>query len=217
MARTIASIACLFASTDALRLESVLDRRAFSRALAAAPLAGLAQAASAERVSNAAMDGEKSAPWKESAASNVALGYGTAPRPTFKEFDSSLSGSLGLQDGKLTGDTGSLYKSTSLTGSANSAAQLAARKGGAIPSIRIAGKWADPSHPGCTRKIQLAGNKAFINGADEDGKPWKAVGIIAGDDVVIDFSGKGGPTDVKATFVIGKGIVFPDGNVWTKA
>ena len=45
---------------------------------------------------------------------------------------------------------------------------------------------------------------------------WKAVGVIEGDDVIIDFSAKGGPSDVKANFVLGKGLVFPDGNVWTK-
>ena len=45
---------------------------------------------------------------------------------------------------------------------------------------------------------------------------WKAVGIIADNIVTIDFSAKGGPADVPATFVVGKGLVFPDGNVWTK-
>ena len=34
--------------------------------------------------------------------------------------------------------------------------------------LRISGSWSDPAHPGCTRKIVLQGNKAFINGADED-------------------------------------------------
>ena len=42
---------------------------------------------------------------------------------------------------------------------------------GNIPSVRLAGKWSDPMHPGCARKIQLSAGKAFIAGADEDGKP----------------------------------------------
>jgi len=152
----------------------------------------------------------------ESAASNVALGKGgDAPRPAFKEFDASLTGKLGLQDGKLVDESGSQFKSSSITSSPGAAASLGSRKGGAISNARLAGKWSDPGHPGCKRKIQLAGNKAFITGADEDGKPWKAVGIVDGMDVVIDFSSKGGPTDLKATYVVGKGIAFPDGNVWT--
>ena len=105
---------------------------------------------------------------------------------------------------------------TSLTGSPGAAATLSSRKGGQKTTARLAGTWKDPGHPGCTRKVQLSGNKAFIKGADEDGKPWKAVGVISGNDVTIDFSAKGGPADVKATYVVGKGLVFPDGNVWTQ-
>lgn len=45
---------------------------------------------------------------------------------------------------------------------------------------------------------------------------WKVVGTVTGNDIIIDFSPKGGPKDVKATFVIGKGITFPDGNVWSR-
>jgi len=212
--RILSIIACLLVGADALRVESVFNRRAVAQAIAAAPLAALAQQASAARVSNAALGGD----WSVMSASNFALGAGgKAPKPTFKEFDASLEGSLGFQDGKLVDEAGSKFKSTSLTGSPQSAASLASRKGGAIPSIRLAGKWSDPAHPGCTRKVQLSGNKAFISGADEDGKPWKAVGVINGDDVTIDFSAKGGPSDVKATYVIGKGLIFPDGNVWSKA
>lgn len=194
-----------------------MDRRAVARAIAAAPLAGLVQAASAERVSNAAMDGSASAPWRSSAASNIALGAGgSAPKPTFKEFEASLDGKVGFQDGKRVTETGSAYKADSLTGSPGQAAALGSRKGGVQTSLRLAGSWNDPNHPGCLRKIQLAGNKAFIKSADEDGKPWKAVGVIDGTTVVIDFSGKGGPADVTAKYVVGKGLVFPDGNTWTR-
>jgi len=104
----------------------------------------------------------------------------------------------------------------SLLTSKNAAAS-AGRGGGNIPTIRAAGTWNDPAHPGCTRKIKLAGKTAFITGADEDGKKWEVRGEIKGDSLVIDFTPKGGPKDVEAKYVIGKGLVFPDGNVWSKA
>ena len=122
----------------------------------------------------------------------------------------------GNQDGKLVTDDGAAYKGTSLSGSPSGASSLRGRKGGEKSTARLAGTWKDPGHPGCVRKVQLAGNKAFIKGIDEDGKPWKAVGLISGNDVTIDFTAKGGPADVTATYVVGKGLVFPDGNVWSK-
>ena len=45
---------------------------------------------------------------------------------------------------------------------------------------------------------------------------WKVKGTVSGQSIVIDFSPKGGPKDVEAKYVIGKGLVFPDGNTWTK-
>ena len=74
MTRTFLVAAALLCSADALRLEKAFGRRAIASAIAAAPLAGLVQAASATRVSNAALvqgDG-----WREAAASNNALGKG---------------------------------------------------------------------------------------------------------------------------------------------
>merc|ERR1719387_1006825 len=100
---------------------------------------------------------------------------------------------------------------------ARGASGLAGRSGGKIPSIRAAGTWNDPGHPGCTRKIALSGGKAFITGADEDGKKWKVTGELVGNSIVVDFTPKGGPAGVEAKYVIDKGLVFPDGNVWTKA
>jgi hypothetical protein len=100
---------------------------------------------------------------------------------------------------------------------AKGAPGLSGRAGGKIPTIRAAGVWNDPAHPGCKRKIQLAGTKAIITGADEDGKPWKVTGQLEGNSIIVDFTPKGGPKGVEAKYVIGKGLVFPDGNVWTKA
>jgi len=123
----------------------------------------------------------------------------------------------GNQDGKrvdVAGATGG--EGFTLVGTKGAAAG-AGRSGGKIPTIRAAGTWNDPAHPGCTRKIQLAGNKAIITGADEDGKKWKVTGELKSDSIIVDFTPKGGPKDVEAKYVIGKGLVFPDGNVWTKA
>jgi hypothetical protein len=100
---------------------------------------------------------------------------------------------------------------------AKGAPALSGRGGGKIPEIRAAGIWNDPGHPGCQRKIALAGNKAIITGADEDGKKWKVKGELKGNSIIVDFTPKGGPAGVEAKYVIGKGLVFPDGNVWTKA
>lgn len=62
---------CLLSAADALRLEQVVSRRALARAVAIVPAAGLAQAATAARVSNAAAQAQ----WKDSASSNIVLGY----------------------------------------------------------------------------------------------------------------------------------------------
>ena len=83
--------------------------------------------------------------------------------------------------------------------------------------IRLAGKYSDPAHPGCTRKVTTIGtNKVLIEGADEDGKPWKVRGTYEGKEVTIDFTPKGGPKDVTATYTIAGGLTFPDGNKWKK-
>jgi len=127
----------------------------------------------------------------------------------------------GNQDGKNTdafGATGgekTLARGGSLVGTKG--AFTAGRGGGKIPEIRVSGTWNDPAHPGCTRKIAVNGSKAFISGADEDGKKWKVTGEVKGKSIIVDFTPKGGPADIEAKYVIGKGLVFPDGNVWSKA
>jgi hypothetical protein len=114
-------------------------------------------------------------------------------------------------------ETGATADASMQFASPTVASNQAGRKGGAIPKIRVSGTWKDPAHPGCTRTITLAGNKAIINGADEDGKPWKVTGKVVDSSIFVDFTPKGGPADVEAKYKVGKGIVFPDGNVWTKA
>merc|ERR1712078_930761 len=104
----------------------------------------------------------------------------------------------GNQDGKSTDAFGA-------TGG-----QKTVANGGKIPEIRVAGTWNDPAHPGCTRKIAVNGSKAFISGADEDGKKWKVTGEVKGKSIIVDFTPKGGPKDIEAKYVIGKGLVFPE-------
>jgi hypothetical protein len=129
----------------------------------------------------------------------------------------ALADEFGNQDGKRYDQGGASGGAGFSLVTSSGAPGLAGRSGGKIPTIRAAGTWKDPAHPGCTRKIQLSGNTAFISGADEDGKPWKVKGQIQGNSIFVDFTPKGGPSGVEAKFVIGKGLVFPDGNVWSKA
>ena len=81
--------------------------------------------------------------------------------------------------------------------------------------VRLGGTYSDAAHPGCVRRILLSGSTAIITGADEDGKPWKVKGQVQGRSILVDFTAKGGPKDVVATWT-GLGLRFPDGNLWTK-
>jgi hypothetical protein len=87
----------------------------------------------------------------------------------------------------------------------------------AVAGIRLAGKYSDAAHPGCFRKLTTIGtNKVLVEGADEDGKKWTVRGTSEGKVVTLDFTPKGGPKDITATYSIAKGLTFADGNVWTK-
>uniref|UniRef100_A0A7S0LB73 Uncharacterized protein n=1 Tax=Coccolithus braarudii TaxID=221442 RepID=A0A7S0LB73_9EUKA len=81
--------------------------------------------------------------------------------------------------------------------------------------VRIGGSYADPNHPGCKRKVTLAGSAAIIDGADEDGNKWRVRGEARGKYLLVDFTPKGGPAGVLVEWN-GLGLVFPDGNVWIK-
>jgi len=81
--------------------------------------------------------------------------------------------------------------------------------------IRFGGSYSDPLHPGCLRKIVLQGGGAILTLADEDGKKYTLKGGVSGKALYIDFSKKGGPSEVRAEWT-GVGLAFPDGNVWTK-
>eukprot|EP00931_Biecheleriopsis_adriatica_P078221 TRINITY_DN51682_c0_g1_i1.p1 TRINITY_DN51682_c0_g1~~TRINITY_DN51682_c0_g1_i1.p1 ORF type:complete len:180 (+),score=35.65 TRINITY_DN51682_c0_g1_i1:64-603(+) len=90
------------------------------------------------------------------------------------------------------------------------------------------GKYSDPNHPGCERKVTKSGDQFIITGTDsatgksgcestDKLKKWQLSGVLVNDNTMtIDFSPKGGPEDLLATRT-SAGISFPDGNTWTKA
>ena len=101
----------------------------------------------------------------------------------------------------------------------------------------FAGSYSDPKHPNCKRVIEVvasssaAGDKqVLLSGtdgtpgcpADGSGKEWSLQGrIVDGSKILVDFSPKGGPSDITGQFFQGKlgdssGINWPDGNTWTK-
>mmetsp|Transcript_39509 Transcript_39509/g.95560 ORF Transcript_39509/g.95560 Transcript_39509/m.95560 type:complete len:177 (+) Transcript_39509:73-603(+) len=113
----------------------------------------------------------------------------------------------------------------------------AALKTGA--SSVFTGDYEDPNHPGCLRQVKVVGAPQRADGSRSaypvlevtgyDGKGeaamcsdrptrgdlWKIQGkLLSNSDAVIDFSPKGGPASLKASY--DGGIVFPDGNKWTK-
>jgi len=82
------------------------------------------------------------------------------------------------------------------------------------------GKYNDPNHPGCLRKITVKDKNVKIIGSDNiDGsKQWT---ILAKEDLpgtmFVDFSPKGGPSNLLGVFEPSvNGIVWPDKNVWKK-
>lgn len=124
-----------------------------------------------------------------------------------------------------------------------SAAPDAANAAGAIktgPSNPFSGDYDDPNHPNCLRQVKVVGAPMRADGSRPlyavvevtgyDGKEgektcsdrptradlWKVTGKTKGkDEAILDFSSKGGPADLLGKWD-GSGIVFPDGNKWTK-
>lgn len=99
----------------------------------------------------------------------------------------------------------------------------------------ILGEYADPNHPNCRRSIvastaSVDGTKLFTTAVvlkgtdgnpgcppDGSGDAWSVEGKV--DDIqetiVVDFSPKGGPPDLKGE-KIPEGILWEDGNTWTR-
>ena len=108
------------------------------------------------------------------------------------------------------------------------------------PANPFTGDYDDPNHPGCLRQVKVVGAPQKADGSKPlyavvevtgyDGKEgekeckeqptradlWRVKGKTkGGDEAFIDFSSKGGPSDLVGKWD-GSGIVFPDGNKWTK-
>jgi hypothetical protein len=89
------------------------------------------------------------------------------------------------------------------------------------------GSFNDPNHTNCQRVISAKGAVASMKGTDGipgpgcpvdgSGKAWTLTGKISGDNILVDFSPKGGPPDLKGTWDATEpaGIRWPDGNKWT--
>mmetsp|Transcript_28401 Transcript_28401/g.81652 ORF Transcript_28401/g.81652 Transcript_28401/m.81652 type:complete len:145 (-) Transcript_28401:58-492(-) len=97
----------------------------------------------------------------------------------------------------------------------------------AVNAADFSGSYSDPNHPNCLREVQvLTKNKAEVKGTDGNpgcppdgrGRTWALIGQVDGDSILIDFSPKGGPKDLKGVWEASPtpGIRFPDGNLWSK-
>jgi hypothetical protein len=102
----------------------------------------------------------------------------------------------------------------------------------------FAGSYADPFHPNCQRTIVVqdkgklpAAAAVTLRGTDGNpgcppdgsGAPWTLAGTAdaATGSLLVDFSPKGGPADLRGVWEEGEaggspGIRWPDGNKWTK-
>ena len=96
-----------------------------------------------------------------------------------------------------------------------------------VHAVDFSGSYADPNHPNCVREVQVVDPKlADVTGTDGtpgcppdgSGRKWSLVGKIDGDSILIDFTPKGGPKDLKGVWESSPvpGIRFPDGNLWSK-
>lgn len=84
------------------------------------------------------------------------------------------------------------------------------------------GQFSDPKHPNCKRIISTRDGDVKLSGTDgtpgcpEDGSGdvWRLTGQADGKTILVDFSPKGGPANLKGVWD-GDGIKWPDGNKWT--
>eukprot|EP00567_Pseudictyota_dubia_P013707 CAMPEP_0197457552 /NCGR_PEP_ID=MMETSP1175-20131217/46408_1 /TAXON_ID=1003142 /ORGANISM="Triceratium dubium, Strain CCMP147" /LENGTH=344 /DNA_ID=CAMNT_0042991953 /DNA_START=107 /DNA_END=1141 /DNA_ORIENTATION=+ len=92
--------------------------------------------------------------------------------------------------------------------------------------VDFSGSYADPNHPNCLREIKVEGTTADVSGTDGDpgcppdgsGDGWDLVGKVDGDTILVDFSPKGGPANLKGVYESSPipGIRWPDGNLWSR-
>lgn len=96
-------------------------------------------------------------------------------------------------------------------------------------AVDFDGSYVDPKHPNCQRVITtVSKGQVDVSGTDGNpgcppdgsGKAWKLQGTVSGTSILVDFSPKGGPSNLKGTFLndgtSDGGIQWPDGNIWSK-
>ena len=106
---------------------------------------------------------------------------------------------------------------------------LAAARGAEAAPSAFVGEYSDPKHPGCLRSITGDGDVLDVTGTDgspgcangETQRPWSLKGELVKipskrDEILIDFSPKGGPKNLLGKLTPEGGILFPDGNTWSK-
>ncbi len=99
----------------------------------------------------------------------------------------------------------------------------AAQQATAIAKTSFTGEYADPNHPNCKRSIVVIDNgDAKVSGTDGDpgcppdgsGKAWSLDALVSDDTIIVDFSPKGGPSNLSGKKT-SEGILWEDGNTWT--
>jgi hypothetical protein len=152
----------------------------------------------------------------------------------------STSTNTAVDRRQIFGILGSAVAGAAVMATAPEEASAAALKTGIASPLT--GDYDDPNHPGCLRQVKIVGAPLRADGTrpanpiieitgydgngsgkvcTDDDRPtradlWKIQGKMKSNTVAsIDFSPKGGPANLTGTWD-GDGIVFPDGNKWTK-
>lgn len=96
----------------------------------------------------------------------------------------------------------------------------------AMAATDFVGSYTDPKHPNCQRIIEPSSvsGQVVVRGtdgtpgcpADGSGNPWELFGRVTGNDILVDFTPKGGPKDLKGVGTDSGSIAWPDGNQWTR-
>jgi hypothetical protein len=100
-----------------------------------------------------------------------------------------------------------------------------APSGASTSILGFSGEYSDPNHPYCKRSVEATTGQtdanAIVSGTDGNpgcppdgsGEAWTVNASIVGETIVVDFSPKGGPKDLKGQRVP-EGILWEDNNLW---
>ena len=111
------------------------------------------------------------------------------------------------------------FKSIAAATAVGALLTLATAGGARAAPSPFVGEFSDPKHPGYLRSISGDGTPGCMNG--EKQKPWSLTGEVVkvpskAPEILIDFSPKGGPKNLLGKLTEEGGILFPDGNTWSK-